>query len=259
MKTKIKWFKEVLELEPGSKVFFPLAKLYFEDGAMDEAVSTLRQGLERNPDHLEARILLIEVLSRLGEHETALEEVETVAAVLSNYPSFWRAWAHIFAPKSKDGALALSFLAAQLQGKTISWPKIMEKGIESLVGDGMELFGAAETSRPAVDEASVRTKTMARLLADQGDYRGALDIYEELAETAAGPRRDELLGLAGDMRVKLDEARSAKAASLDESEEEAVEDEGQAGKESAKPLPGKERLLSTLEALAARLEARAAL
>jgi tetratricopeptide (TPR) repeat protein len=260
MKTKIKWFKEVLELEPGSKVFFPLAKLYFEDGETDEAVSTLRSGLERNPDHLEARILLVEILMQIGELDAAQEEVEAVAGVLSNYPSFWRAWTQTMAHRSKDGALALSFLASQFQGKTISWSKIMEKGLESLFEGGEGLFGAVETSRSVrTDEATVRTRTMARILAEQGDYQGALEIYEELAEAAAGPRREELEVNAAEMREKLEQARASKSSVLEDVEEDSEEGEEAGEEESETPLPGKEKLLSTLEALADRLEARAAL
>lgn len=260
MKTKIKWFREVLELEPGSKVFFPLARLYFEDGDTDEAVSTLRQGLERNPDHLEARILLIEVLMRIGEEDAAHEEVEAVAGVLSNYSGFWRAWARVMSHKSKDGALALSFLASQFQGKTISWARIMEKGLESLFGEDKDVFGAVETSRYVrTDEATVRTRTMAKLLAEQGDYQGALEIYEELVASAAGPRRDELEASAAEMKKKLEELQSSKATVLEEMEGESSDVDEDDGEVSEKPLPGKEKLLSTLEALADRLEARAAL
>lgn len=259
MKTKIKWFKEVLELEPGSKVFFPLARLYFEDGDTDEAVSTLRQGLERNPDHLEARILLVEVLTRIGETDAAQEEVESVADVLSNYSAFWRAWARSMSSKSKDGALALSFLASQFQGKTISWSKIMENGLQSLFGDESDRFETVETSRYVrTDEATVRTRTMARLLSEQGDYQGALDIYEELAAEASGEKKQELQALADEMREKLENSIAAKSSVLEEVED--YDEEGEQSDEApAAPLPGKEKLLSTLEALAERLEARAAL
>jgi len=259
MKTKIKWFKEVLELEPGSKVFFPLARLYFEDGATDEAVSTLRQGLERNPDHLEARILLIEVLMQIGEQEAAQDEVETVSTVLANYPFFWRAWAKTLASKSKDGALALSFLASQFQGKTISWSKIMEKGLDALIGGG-DVFQTVETSRGvSADEANVRTRTMARILVEQGDLEGALDIYEELAQAAAGPDREELEAVVEDLRGKIDESSSSKAKVLDAVKEEHAERDEAEEEPQDVELPGKDKLLSTLEALAERLEARAAL
>ena len=48
MTEKIQWYKEVLELEPNSKVFFPLARLLVEEGHLDEAVAVLEQGLARH-------------------------------------------------------------------------------------------------------------------------------------------------------------------------------------------------------------------
>jgi hypothetical protein len=82
---------------------------------------------------------------------------------------------------------------------------------------------------------------MADLLADQGDYLGALEIYRELAAASAGSEARELAGLIAKMQAKIGK--------------------GAGGVKKPQPaaLPGKEKLLSTLEALAERLEARAAL
>ena len=184
MKTKIKWFKEVLELEPGSKVFFPLARMYYEDGLIDEAEETLLQGLERNPDHLEARFLLVEILDRQGEPIRAADEVGAITKVLSRYPAFWKSWSETAAPQSRDAAMALSFLAANFQGRPISWSQVIAKGLDALVGDGPVHAAMPEMADELEDEAedgpTTRTRTMADLLAEQGDYQGALEIYEEL-------------------------------------------------------------------------------
>ena len=48
MTEKIEWYKEVLELEPNSKVFFPLARMLAEEQRFDEAVAVLEHGLERH-------------------------------------------------------------------------------------------------------------------------------------------------------------------------------------------------------------------
>ena len=62
MTPKIEWFQEILEQEPSSRVFFPLAKLLFESGDVTKALETLRHGLEHHPDFLEARLFLIHLL-----------------------------------------------------------------------------------------------------------------------------------------------------------------------------------------------------
>ncbi|WP_461209373.1 tetratricopeptide repeat protein [Desulfocurvus sp. DL9XJH121] len=206
MKTKIKWFKEVLELEPGSKVFFPLARLYYEDGLLDEAEETLLQGLERNADHLEARFLLVEILERQNEDLRAAEEVQAIARVLSRYPSFWQKWAQNSAGASRDSAMALSFLAAGFQGQPISWSQVIEKGLDVLVpqGGGASTATAPAAFAPASDDgANLRTRTMADLLAEQGDHQGALDIYEELAAGCAPGEEGDLPDHIALMREKL--------------------------------------------------------
>lgn len=330
MDNKIKWFKEFLEIEPNSKIFFPLARLLHEDGRTAEAIDTLKKGVEKHPDHLEARFFLVELLAERGQGDGAAREADGLASTLSQYPAFWQVWAERSAPKSKDSALALSFLASTFRGRSITWSQVIEEGLRALfASEGMaspllaapaEVVGevhfeappdieyleeeefpavapgldvAAEAAaayagsspeesiaqvlagegpqivpedtdefalepEPAPGEApvvegvaedaeggegNIRTRTMADLLAEQGDYKGALAIYQELAAAADGDEADELEGLAATMQSKL--RRGAGAPAPREKRPEPA------------PMPGKEKLLSTLEALAERLEARA--
>lgn len=219
MKTKIKWFKEVLELEPGSKVFFPLARLYYEDGLIDEAEETLLQGLERNPDHLEARFLLVEILSKQDESIRAADEVATITKVLSRYPAFWKAWSETAAPQSRDSAMALSFLAANFQGRPISWSQVIAKGLDAIVGDGPVHAAMPEMPEATENEGeegpTTRTRTMADLLAEQGDFQGALDIYEELLA------KGEDDGDGGDLPTRIALMRAELG--LDDAEDDLVE------------------------------------
>ena len=331
MDNKIKWFKEFLEIEPNSKIFFPLARLLHEDGRTAEAIETLKKGVEKHPDHLEARFFLVELLAEGGQGDGAARETDGLAATLAQYPAFWQVWAERSAPKSRDSALALSFLASTFRGRSITWSQVIEEGLRALfaregvpcptpAAAGGEVVGelhfeampdieyleeapeaagpdmAAEAAaayaagspeeaiaqvlaeepalpelpedtdefalepepgpdepapaaEPAAGEGSagnIRTRTMADLLAEQGDYKGALAIYQELAAAAAGDEADELEGLAATMQSKL--RRGAGAPTRDKRPEPGP---------LPGPLPGKEKLLSTLDALAERLEARA--
>ena len=92
MKQKIEWYREVLELEPGSRVFFPLAKLLAADGQLLEAVSTLQQGVLRHPDHVESRLLLVELLFLQDKREDAQTQIQNLGTMFKRYPGFWRAW-----------------------------------------------------------------------------------------------------------------------------------------------------------------------
>ncbi|CAM2057815.1 hypothetical protein DSUL_160140 [Desulfovibrionales bacterium] len=90
---------------------------------------------------------------------------------------------------------------------------------------------------------SLRTRTMADLLSEQGDYEGALDIYRELlASASAEAEREELDGLIERLQLKVCEANIAIWRR----------------KKLPQPLNDKDRLIHTLESLAERLEARAA-
>ena len=76
MTEKIEWYKEVLELEPNSKVFLPLAHLYASRNEIDEAVAALEHGLSRHPEHMEARLFLIELLYKAGRQADCTVHVQ---------------------------------------------------------------------------------------------------------------------------------------------------------------------------------------
>lgn len=311
MKQKIEWYKEVLELEPGSRVFFPLAKLLAADGQTTEAVHALRQGLLRHPDHVEARLLLVELLFLQDAESELRTEIDGLGALFAAYPGFWKAWSEQLAstPALRDAALAMRFFAATLQGKKVSWGEIIEHGLQSLLGahEGAASFSpafAAHTpsaqeeaamrrkplqptsmideqeevappelpftdrkqspSRPAgpltaeaapeaaeedgVDDESeeafsIRTRSMAEVLAEQGDISGALDIYQELMQAAEPEEKNSLMARADELAHRMNAGPAADAGRTEE---------------KAK-VPGGEstRLVSLLESLAQRLEARA--
>lgn len=298
MVSKIEIYREVLEIEPNSKVFFPLARQLAEEGRHDEAAKVLGRGIAFHPDHLEAKFLLIEILTRLGREGEADAVFVDVGAMLSRYPSVWLLWSREAAARSQDPSLALLFLANYFQNETLTWADVMERGLKSLrqgatdapsgptqpvvpvgqapaaapeippsgereAGDAPPLRGAREVMELAdlleapgeipekgkgksakTRESTVRTKTMAALLAEQGDTTAALDIYNELLATAApGSEREELACLVAALSPR-DAAEPAPAKVDDPS--------------AAAPKPkGAAKLVSLLEALAGRLETRA--
>jgi tetratricopeptide (TPR) repeat protein len=243
MKAKIEWYREVLELEPGSKVLFPLAHLLGEAGEADEAVRVLRQGLARPPEYIEARLLLVQLLQKFGDSAQCAEELSEITDVFEKYPGFWEAWSEHCA--TDDAACALSFLAAVFRSPGLSLREMFAAALSG-VGTKPSRRAAAHKGRhagqeapapdsasdfappdlpdspdphgeaapvssahdlqpplapvvPVVqededhDEPSLRTRTMAEILAEQGDVRGAADIYTEiLANTAPGEEADKL-------------------------------------------------------------------
>ena len=129
MMEKIEWYQEVLELEPSSKVFFPLAKLLQNNNQPKEAVATLRQGLDRHPEFFEARLMLIDLLESSGRSDEALQEVERLGSKLDLYPGFWQAWAGVCEQQGQmDVSVALRLLAVSLSGKDVSLMDVLQQG-----------------------------------------------------------------------------------------------------------------------------------
>ena len=367
MTEKIEWYKEVLELEPNSKVFFPLARLLSEAGRTDEAVEILEQGLARHEEFLEARLFLIELLHTANRLEACEKQVGRLTKMFSTYAGFWQAWAACInaAGDAPDTAAVLRFLALNFSKGPVSLHEVINQGLASLSGAGAtagagvslqarsddtipdagpsvhvaastsahqavteaaapvaeaaeqlvaapvlatamhdadaqldadvhiddvdahdpidfdpDLAMADDEALPAesegtpsmlargadayaayaapvtqseavvVDDAdegeerfSLRTRSMAEVLAEQGDIKGALDIYHELAAAAVHPEE------SADLRQRITTltARLGNAQTVDPVQPAAT----------AEHASGKDKLISMLEALAERVEARA--
>ena len=94
------------------------------------------------------------------------------------------------------------------------------------------------------DEAfSIRTRSMAEVLAEQGDIAGALDIYHELMQTAEPDEKNSLMARADELAHRMNAGPIVDAGRTEEKAKAG-------GGEST-------RLVSLLESLAQRLEARA--
>ncbi len=312
---KIDLYREVLAIEPNSKVFFPLARELAEAGRVDEAIRILECGIGFHPDHLEAKFLLVELLSRQGKEDEAVGIFSGVQESLIRYPSVWRLWSRHAAFASRDPALALAFLAQYFRDPGLTFADVLEKGLEVVSGIGppsvsaeagaaeavevsaldagvpaqpepevavaepcrpgeegaMPLRGADEVRelaglleggglQPAASEAPVvaraepsgavgrpeagiRTKTMASLLASQGDIQGALDIYAELSsKLPPGSERDEI-----EARIaELSAGGGAAVIHMPSTQKAGV----------ASGAKGKAKLIGLLDVLAGRLEAR---
>lgn len=132
---KIDWYREVLELEPNSKVFLPLARLHLQIGQEDEAIAVLEHGLARHPEHLEARLLLVELLYRTGRQEACTRQVSELGRLFSTYAHFWQAWAVCLS--ATDGppevATALRLMAANFLHGPLSLQDLLNRGLDTVL------------------------------------------------------------------------------------------------------------------------------
>lgn len=308
---KIGWYREVLDLEPGSKVFLPFARLLEETGRDEEAVTVLRQGLEKHPEFIEARLYLIDILHRSGQSSLCGAEVARLAGLFREYPGFWEAWGALeeTADRKPDLSVSLNVLGAMFRNCDITFVDVLSAGIRVLQEGGAKREGdsralserAAESAPgaaphaggtvplPAADDrggdsssvddsappfvfreasgpvagetpetspggekCSLRTRSMAEVLAEQGDLRGAAEIYEELLSLCRPVDRPALTVRLEELRARLGEQDGVMAPGGTGMAVPTAS--SQPRKISAKPRNG---VLDLLEKLAVRLENKA--
>jgi tetratricopeptide (TPR) repeat protein len=71
-----RWSREVAE-DPGAPAFLSLARAYRRQGQRESAVEVLLRGLERNPEHVDAHVLLGVLYVEAGDRERAGDEWQT--------------------------------------------------------------------------------------------------------------------------------------------------------------------------------------
>ncbi len=189
MEEKIKWYEEILHLDP-ARLFFPLARLYAQNNDLEKAIQTLRSGLDKDPRHVEAKMFLLSLLIRQGQgidQEGWL--LEGITAVLEQYPEVWTAWAR---EQEKSGhtdlGVALRFVGSALQGRPLSWTEILNQGFAALAGE--------TDSRPSEQDGSGPTS---------GSHGGGLDFVTSEMSSGADTQATALFEEApADQGVQAD-------------------------------------------------------
>ena len=74
----IEKLKERVDKDPNSKLFVPLAEEYKKEGMLDEAISVLLGGIERQPGYMSARVSLGKIYLEKGMMNEARSEFENV-------------------------------------------------------------------------------------------------------------------------------------------------------------------------------------
>ena len=214
MTEKIEWYKEVLEVEPNSKVFFPLARMLANEGAVEEAIGIIEKGLVRHPEFLEARLYCIELLHKCGRIEDSKAHVELLSRMFSAYGEFWRAWASCIATMresgSEDTASALRFLAANFLHGPVSLNKVIEEGLAVILEENRQKASTAQeplsTSPENIGEPSaplLPEDVAAEAIPDDPAPSAVEEPAEETVQEAA-PLEDDLTGMAEAMPAASD-------------------------------------------------------
>jgi tetratricopeptide (TPR) repeat protein len=133
MNEKIQWYEEILATDPTSKIFFPLAQLYIQTGQSEKASQVLREGLNKHPEHLEARLVFLQVLNK-QENETEFQRILfSILSLFQKYHEIWNYWIEVEEEQNNlDLAVALRFIHRHLSQEPSSWADVLRRGLESL-------------------------------------------------------------------------------------------------------------------------------
>jgi len=130
---RIDFYEQVLELEPGSKLFYTLARLYCEHDHLEKAQAVLESGLEKHPEHMQARLLLASVMERAGNSSAARGVYREIFDRVLDSPEFWSGLAAAFKEEGRDEpALAAAFLSSWISDHSLTWSRVFQNGLDHL-------------------------------------------------------------------------------------------------------------------------------
>ncbi len=210
---RIELYGEILQQDRSSRLFFHLAEMLCASDRKGEAVCVLQKGMLWHPDFFEARLLLVQLLSERNDEIALREEVAKLCTLLEKYPAFWDVWAQYARQEQPRLALPLRLMAVALRHEGMGVEALLERGLADLEGEAASQSTVASIGRQAgpvlrtlpdvqitaphvsgregegehisvEDTPSLRTRSMANVLAEQGDLVGALAIYQELERRA---------------------------------------------------------------------------
>ena len=259
---KIEWYKEVLELEPNSKVFFPLARMLAEEGCVDEAIKILQSGIVRHEEFLEARLFLIELLYKNGMREPCDHEVEKLNAMFSEYAGFWQAWAACLSTVrgEHDAASALNFIAAHFICGKISLHEVIDKGLAAILHTPAVPSVADVTADICTDDVAPATSQdhdIDRLSADNNSATTPVDVDISDADSDAGLNESYTPESAAVQAAAPDKSFNAPEAILieDYNEEPAVREPGESSAHNGFKSCSDEQVKDDLPAVATENDA----
>lgn len=161
---RIEFYEQVLELEPASKLFFTLARLYFDHNDLEKARKVLESGLEKHPEHIQAKLLLASVMERAGDLSAARGVYREIFDRVFNYPEFWAGVAAGFREEGRsEPALAAAFLSSWIADHSLTWSRVFQNGLDSLKGPDTSSVSPDEPvpaqPQPEPDETGAVTDT----------------------------------------------------------------------------------------------------
>ncbi|MFV8258082.1 tetratricopeptide repeat protein [Bdellovibrio bacteriovorus] len=155
----IEKYQSLLEKDPNSQVFAPLAEAYREMGMLQEARKTVTAGVQRHPQFVGGLVTYAKVLRDLGELSKALETLKKATALSSENILAHQLMAEVhLAQKNPKDALKSFKMVLFLNPNSKSAQKAVQK-LESLTADEYDEDVFAMTKLPEVNLEGSATPT----------------------------------------------------------------------------------------------------
>lgn len=93
---RIRRWQEEVARDPASPAFVPLADVYRREGRLEVARRLCIRGLQRQPEHVDAHVLLARVQQEAGEMEAACDELDIALRLDPTHQAARRALGYLF-------------------------------------------------------------------------------------------------------------------------------------------------------------------
>ncbi len=189
MNDKLELYREIVEIDPSSRVFFLYAQLLEKEGKIDETLNVLALGLEKQPDYLEARLYYIDLLAKHDKIESAQIQLHKFTDILKKYPGFWSVWSRLTAEENSTISSTLALLSAFFTNPSLTLMEVIQAGLQHYNSSTIP-FGNASflTNTPAdknddkKDEASKVIETTHDFTEDEAELKANIENIVHLQD-----------------------------------------------------------------------------
>ena len=169
-----------VEKDPNSRLFLPLAEEYRKSGLLDEAISVILRGLERQPGYTSARVALGRIYIEKDMIDEAKSEFEAVVKAIPDNLFAHKKLADIYRDAGETEKAVAEYETVIRLNPSDDDAKMCLSEITGSAHDEEEL--------PAFGEVEIEQGTEEQMVADAATGEGAGEIPAEVAEEVpAGP------------------------------------------------------------------------
>lgn len=160
---RIARYREILQKDPLSRVYVPLADLLRQHGETEEALVLLEAGLVRNPEHSSALVVLGNTLLQAGRYDHGVKVLEKVLEISpENFVVLRILVEHFLATDAYGQAVPLLERLADFEPDETEWAKLLSDARDQVVR-------AEDHAAPsAVSDSSDKSDKTVMPLGEQG-------------------------------------------------------------------------------------------